>query len=52
MYVNELRQVASVQAGPDMVRASTLLHFEPEFGPNRLNTRTISSSVAALSSSS
>ncbi|MEK6609132.1 MAG: site-specific DNA-methyltransferase [Myxococcota bacterium] len=23
-----------VQAGPDMVRPSTLLHFEPEFGPN------------------
>lgn len=23
-----------VNAGPDMVRPSTLLHFEPEFGPN------------------
>jgi DNA modification methylase len=23
-----------VQAGPDLVRPSTLLHFEPEFGPN------------------
>jgi site-specific DNA-methyltransferase (adenine-specific)/site-specific DNA-methyltransferase (cytosine-N4-specific) len=23
-----------VQAGPDFVRPSTLLHFEPEFGPN------------------
>lgn len=23
-----------VQAGPDMVRPSTLLHFEPEFSPN------------------
>jgi DNA modification methylase len=23
-----------VQAGPDLVRPSTLLHLEPEFGPN------------------
>src|SRR6266571_247014 len=26
-----------VQAGPDMVRPSTLLHFEPEFNPNPAN---------------
>lgn len=26
-----------VQAGPDMVRPSTLLHFEPEFSPNPAN---------------